>query len=170
MPGAGSSGVEWVMYRNDKSVFTAATMSDDDSSVELSRHRTGMSLQRTRMSADRTLMAVIRTSLSLITFGFTIFQFFRSLRETDLLTGTSHGARNFGLALVSVGVAFLILGIGYHVAFMLRVRRERKSMVRAGLVHPDTFPASMTLMVAVALLLIGVLAAISMWFRVGPFH
>ena len=30
------------------------------------------------MSADRTLMSIIRTSLSLISFGFTIFQFFRS--------------------------------------------------------------------------------------------
>ena len=122
------------------------------------------------MSADRTLMAVIRTSLSLITFGFTIFQFFRSLREAALLSGTNHGARNFGLALVSLGVAILVLGIGYHIAFMLRIRRERQRLVRQGLIHPEAFPASMTLMVAVALLLIGVLAAISMWFRVGPFH
>jgi putative membrane protein len=34
------------------------------------------------MSADRTLMSVVRTSLSLIGFGFTIFQFFRYLRQS----------------------------------------------------------------------------------------
>ena len=162
--------LECIMSWDDKAATNGATMAGDDSSVELSRHRTGMSFQRTRMSADRTLMSVIRTSLSLITFGFTIFQFFRSLRATDLHTGTAYGARNFGLALVILGVVILVLGICYHVAFMLHVRGERRTMVRAGLVHPDAFPASMTLMVAVALLLIGILAVISMWYRVGPFY
>ncbi len=52
-------------------------------SVELSSRRTGMSFQRTRMSADRTLMSVIRTSLSLIGFGFTIFQVFQKLHESE---------------------------------------------------------------------------------------
>jgi putative membrane protein len=51
----------------------------DRISVELSARRTGMSFQRTRMSADRTLMSVMRTSLSLISFGFTIYQFFKSV-------------------------------------------------------------------------------------------
>ena len=59
-----------------------ASLDDPDHvSVELSSRRTGMSFQRTRLSAERTLMSVIRTSLSLISFGFTIFQVFKSMHE-----------------------------------------------------------------------------------------
>ena len=142
----------------------------DDVSTELSRRRTGMSFQRTRMSADRTLMSVIRTSLSLISFGFTIYQFFEHLRESDVISGGRHAARNFGSALLVLGVAMLVLGIVYHVTFMLGLRRERAMMKEAGLIHGESmFPASMTLIVAIALLLIGVLAISSMVFNFGPF-
>src|SRR5262245_24310059 len=88
----------------------------DDPAVELSARRTGMSFQRTRMSADRTLMSVIRTSLSLISFGFTIFQFFEKFEQAHEITGAGP-SRRFGLALVVVGVAMLILGMIYHVQF-----------------------------------------------------
>lgn len=144
--------------------------SDSDRiSVELSSRRTGMSFQRTRMSADRTLMSVIRTSLSLISFGFTIFQVFQKLRDTGTL---AHAAapRNFGTTLVALGILMLILGIAYHVQFMLHLREERKAMVVTGLVHGESkFPPSLTLMTAVLLLLIGIGAIVSMLFQVGPF-
>src|ERR1700749_4817057 len=91
----------------------------DDISVELSSRRTGMSFQRTRMSADRTLMSVIRTSLSLISFGFTIAQVFQHLQDKAMLAGGTHAARNFGLALVYLGVVMTAIGIVYHVQFML---------------------------------------------------
>src|SRR5262245_35180311 len=84
----------------------------DSISVELSARRTGMSFQRTRMSADRTLMSVIRTALSMISFGFTIFQFFQHLVESGTLSGGRHASRNFGLALVLLGVRMLVFGIG----------------------------------------------------------
>src|SRR5512143_298613 len=89
----------------------------DRISVELSSRRTGMSFQRTRMSADRTLMGVIRTSLSLIGFGFTIFQVFQKLVEADVLK-RAQAPRNFGQALVMLGIAALVVGIVYHVRFM----------------------------------------------------
>ena len=143
--------------------------SPDQISVELSSRRTGMSFQRTRMSADRTLMSVIRTSLSLISFGFTIFQVFQKLRDQSLLTGAAP-ARNFGLALVSLGIAMLVIGIVYHVQFMLGLREERKAMTADGLIHGESkFPPSLTLVTAVILLLIGVFAIVSMVFQVGPF-
>src|SRR5512143_2399018 len=97
---------------------TALQATCDDVSVELSARRTGMSFQRTRMSADRTLMSVIRTSLSLISFGFTIFQVFQKLYDAKILK-RAQAARNFGQALVFLGVAMLILGIVYHVKFMV---------------------------------------------------
>jgi putative membrane protein len=140
-----------------------------DANTELSSRRTGMSFQRTRMSADRTLMSVIRTSLSLIGFGFTIAQVFEKLRDQEIIKKAA-APRNFGLALVALGIVMLVLGIGYHVQFMMGLRRLRESMRAEGLVHGETvFPLSLTLVTALVLLLIGVAAIVSMAFRVGPF-
>ena len=64
----------------------------------------------------------------------------------------------------------LVLGIGYHVWFMLGLRRLRKSMRAEGLVHGETvFPVSLTLITALLLLAVGLAAIISMEFQVGPF-
>jgi putative membrane protein len=147
-----------------------SSKSDSDrTSVELAARRTGMSFQRTRMSADRTLMSVIRTSLSLIGFGFTIYQVFAKLYEAEVLKSAA-APRHFGLALVLLGVAMLAVGIGYHVAFMLSLRRQREQMKVEGLVHAESpFPVSLTLIVALLLLAIGVLAIASMVFNAGPF-
>jgi putative membrane protein len=143
--------------------------SSDQISVELSSRRTGMSFQRTRMSADRTLMSVIRTSLSLIGFGFTIFQFFEKLREGNVLS-TAGPARNFGITLVALGIGMLVLGIVYHVQFMLGLRAERLHMKEDGLIHAESiFPVSLTLITAAILLLIGIAAIVSMLFHIGPF-
>jgi len=140
-----------------------------DVNTELSARRTGMSFQRTRLAEDRTLMAVIRTSLSLIGFGFTIYQFFQRLREQDVIT-TAAAPRHFGVTLVALGVAMLILGIIYHVQFMLRLRRLRESMREEGLIHGETvFPVSLTLITAFLLLVVGVAAIVSMEFKIGPF-
>ena len=142
----------------------------DDVSTELSRRRTGMSFQRTRMSADRTLMSVIRTSLSLIGFGFTIYQVFAKLHEADVLKSAA-APHHFGLALVLLGVTMLVVGIGYHVAFMISLRRQREQMKAEGLIHGESqFPVSLTLMVALLLLAIGFLAIASMVFKAGPFE
>jgi putative membrane protein len=139
-------------------------------SVELSSRRTGMSFQRTRLSADRTLMSVIRTSLSLIGFGFTVFQFFRYLQEGAFITADSQAARNFGLALVFLGVGMVTVGILYHGQFMWALRRQRRAMKAEGLIHGESgFPVSFTFIIAILLLLLGVTAFASMVFNVGPF-
>ena len=152
----------------EENVRPAAAMTPDEMSVELSSRRTGMSFQRTRMSADRTLMSVIRTSLSLISFGFTIYQAFGKLAETQ--GWGSAPARRFGVALVLLGVIMLVVGIAYHLAFMAGLRHERERMKMDGLVHAEShFPVSMTLIVAVLLLATGLLAITSMVFRMGPF-
>ena len=140
-----------------------------DPAVELSSRRTGMSFQRTRMSADRTLMSVIRTSLSLISFGFTIYQLFQKLFEQGVVQ-RAQAARNFGIALVALGIAMLTIGIVYHLQFMVGLRTERKALKASGLVHAESrFPPSFTLVTAVLLLAIGVTAILSMVFHVGPF-
>jgi putative membrane protein len=145
-------------------------MISDDPSVELSARRTGMSFQRTRMSADRTLMSVIRTSLSLISFGFTIYQIFEKLKESGVLHHSGAG-KNFGTALLLLGVVMLILGIIYHIQFMLGLRHVRDQMTEDRLIHGQSiFPPSLTLITAIILLIIGVIAILSMSLNIGPFE
>lgn len=138
--------------------------------TELAMRRTGMAFQRTRMAADRTLMAVIRTALSLISFGFTIYTFFNKLKEAGVLKGAA-AARNFGESLVLLGIGMLVLGIIYHVMFMQGLRRSRATMKTEQLIYAESgFPASLVVIVAVVLLLIGLAAAVSMIGHVGPFE
>jgi putative membrane protein len=136
----------------------------DQLSVELSRRRTGMSFQRTRMSADRTLMSVVRTALSLIGFGFTIYQVFEKAKDANLLANAA-APRNLGVALVLLGIGMLMLGIVYHLQFMRALRKTRAEMVAEGLVHGESpFPPSLTLITALILLAIGVVAIVNMVF------
>jgi len=151
--------------------LSPVTSKSDSSAIgtELASRRTGMAFQRTRLSADRTLMAVIRTSLALIGFGFTIFQFFNKLREANLLPADSTTARTFGLSFVVLGILLLVIGVLYHVQFMVQLRATRDEMRDAGLIHAQSgFPISLTLIVALLLFLIGTLAIVGMVFEVGP--
>ena len=73
-------------------------------------------------------------------------------------------------AFVFLGIGMLVVGIGYHIAFMMGLRREREQLKRDGLIHADSqFPVSLTLAVAILLLAIGVAAIVSMVYDVGPF-
>jgi putative membrane protein len=138
-------------------------------SGELSARQTGMAFQRTRMSADRTLMAVIRTSLSLIGFGFTIYQIFQKLYDAQVIK-RAEAPRNFGVGLVALGITMLVLGIAYQIAFMSELRRQRQQMRIDGLIHAEShFPVSLTLLVAIALLVVGIFAILSMVYHTGPF-
>jgi len=142
----------------------------DAASLELSSRRTGMSFQRTRMSADRTLMSIIRTALSLIGFGFTIYQFFGHMLDVPGTTLRPHAPRNFGVALVALGMVMLTLGIVYHLRYMKELRRERALMMGEGLIHGEShYPISLTLITAGLLWLLGLLAIVSMTFNVAPF-
>jgi len=151
------------------STHVTSKSESDRISTELSSRRTGLSFQRTRMSADRTLMSVIRTSLSLISFGFTIYQMFTRAHEAGILE-SSGAARSFGRALVLLGTFMLGLGIAYHVRFMVELRRQRAELKSVELIHGEgRFPVSLTLITAVALLVIGLFALASTVFRAGPF-
>lgn len=115
-------------------------------------------------------MSVIPTSLSLIDFGFTIFQFFGHLRETNLLSGSGRAARNFGTALVFLGVGMLMIGIWCHIQFMLGLRGECERLTAQHLINGESaYRISMTLIVTALLLGTGLFAILSMVFRDGPF-
>jgi hypothetical protein len=62
---------------------------------------------------------------------------------------------------VALGIGMLVLGIVYHVQFMLGLRAERNQMAAGGLVHGESsFPVSLTLVIALILLAIGVSAIV----------
>lgn len=142
----------------------------DHVTVELSSRRTDMSFLQTRMTADQTLMSVIRTSLALMSFGFAMYQFFTKLTDQKTLTATA-APRNFGSALVYLGVGMVAVGITFHIQFMWRLRRERREMRAAGLLHDENgFPLSFTLVVAFLQLFLGIGAIVSVSFGAGPFQ
>ena len=75
-----------------------------------------------------------------------------------------------GTALVALGIGMLVVGIVYHVHFMRALRADREEGVASGQIRGiSPYPVSMTLVVACALLLIGILAISSMVFGVHPF-
>jgi len=81
-------------------------------------------------------MAVIRTFLSLISFGFAIFQFFRQLREQEVVSGTGASQRRFGETLVALGI--VLPGTIYHVQYMRQFRKLRSSTRDDRLIHGET--------------------------------
>ena len=88
------------------------------------------------------------------------------------MTSTLDGnqpVRRFSIALVLLGTGMLVFGIGYHLVFMRGLRQERQQLKKEGLIHAESkFPVSLTL-TAIALLVIGLLAFVSMVFKSGPF-
>ena len=63
----------------------------------------------------------------------------------------------------------IIGGIAFHLQFMYGLRHEREAMKREGLIHAQShFPVSLTLIVAILLLLLGMAAIASLAFGIGP--
>jgi len=128
-------------------------------SDELAQERTDLALERTVIAAERTLMAWIRTSLSMISFGFTIYKFFQYLRESGEIAGVrAHGPRNLGLTLIAIGT----------LALMVAAVQHRQYLARLG-VRQRQYTWSLAFIVAALLALIGTLAFVDMFIRIGPF-
>lgn len=138
--------------------------------TSLSESRTAMSFERTRMSADRTLMSIIRTSLSLISFGFTIHKVFTTLHQSGVIGRMGTAGGFFGQWLLCLGLFLLAGGIVYHLGFMVQLRRKQRAMTAAGGGQDERpFPISLTLIVALWLMLLGVLTTAGAVFHTGPF-
>ncbi len=137
--------------------------------TDMGMRRTGMAIQRTRMAADRTLMAEMRTSLSMISFGFTIYQTFRKLSDATLIAD-SRAPGNFGLSLIVLGLIILVGGIVRHLQFAREMRERRKAMIADGLLHGNApYPISVTLIVAIGLMGVGILAVLNVGFGIQVF-
>jgi putative membrane protein len=137
-----------------------------DASMVLSANRTSLSLERTMMSVDRTLMSAVRTALSLISFGFTIAELFERLRSAGTIAVGQHAARNFGLALILLGVGVLAAGIGVHAYYQRGLVQRRDKLSREHLLPAAArFQTSPTFLAAIVLMVIGIVAALSLVLR-----
>lgn len=117
-----------------------------------------LALQRTVMAADRTLMAWTRTCVSLISFGFTIYKFLQYVRAEGASPGSAEGPRRLAMAMVGLGVAFLLVACLQFWQSMRRLQpRLRSSAWRLSLVLALMFAA------------LGLLALANVAFRIGPF-
>lgn len=129
-----------------------------DADLRLARERTELSAQRTRDAADRTLMAWVRTALSMIAFGFSVFKLFQFLVEER--PGRPHdiaATRTLTLALVVLGTALLLAGMGQYHVTMKRLKKDHDLDRR----FPLTFWA------AACMALIGAYAVLNILFHVG---
>jgi putative membrane protein len=140
-----------------------------EANTELASNRTVMAFERTSFASDRTLMAVVRTSLALIGFGFTIFTFFHTLTEKYLKLPTG-APRRFGGVLIVLGVVLLILGILNHRQETKQRRNQRQELFDLKLVHQPEIPKfSPSMITAILLLLVGLVAILRVIAKVGPF-
>ena len=137
-----------------------------DPATTLSSNRTALSFERTLMSADRTLMSSVRTALSLISFGFTIAQLFTRLLRAGAVSVGTNMPRNFGLALIILGIAILLLGIFSHRHFQRELNQRGDALYRQGLLAMDIhYRLTPTFLAAIGLTAIGVAAVLSLTVR-----
>jgi putative membrane protein len=115
---------------------------------------TKLAFDRTWVAYERTMLAWVRTATSLITFGFSVYKFFEILRAENARTNQLFGARQFGLLLVSIGLASLALAT---VEYRQNIRRLGEEY--------EGRPRSLAVIVAALISILGIVAMILMIFR-----
>jgi putative membrane protein len=135
------------------------TMSKDRGTV-LAEERTDLAFERTIIASERTLMAWIRTALSMIGFGFTIYKFFQYQAE-EIAAGNirrPQAPRNLGLTLIALGTLALSAAAWQHRVFLNKLGA-----------HQSRYVWSVSFVVAMALILIGIVTFYGVLLRHGPF-
>jgi putative membrane protein len=109
---------------------------------------------RTGLALDRTTLAWIRTTLTMASFGFGMVAFFRSLRQENASEETirlHHGAVQFGVGLILLGLVATLLAAASHWSTVRRLRLGQQPVLRQ-------WPLSITVA-----LLVGVLCLAGLW-------
>jgi putative membrane protein len=131
-----------------------------DRGTLLAEERTDFALQRTILASERTLMAWIRTAISMIGFGFSIYKFFQYQAE-EIAAGTirrPQAPRNLGMTLIALGTLGLTAAAWQH-----RVALNRMGALQSRHLWSISF------VVAIAVILIGVATFYGVLLRHGPF-
>ena len=115
---------------------------------------TRLAFERTWVAYERTMLAWVRTATSLITFGFSVYKFFQIVREEGGPTRHLIGSRQFGVILVSIGLASLALATVEY----------RQNIRRLGAQYEGR-PRSLAVIVAALISILGVIALALMIFR-----
>jgi putative membrane protein len=120
---------------------------------------------RTRLALERTFMAWIRTAVSLIGFGFTIVQFFQRLQGMDAENGRQmrpETPRDLGLALIATGIGVLAIS-SWQYRDGIKYLWSAPFASIAG--QSDKAHRTPVFAAAMVLLLIGIAAFVSVFFR-----
>jgi putative membrane protein len=139
--------------------MSLAERTPKDRGTVLAEERTNLALQRTIAAGERTLMAWIRTSLSMIGFGFSIYKFFQYLPE-EIAAGNirrPQAPRNLGLSLIALGTVALAAAAWQHRNYLKRVGA------------PQPLYRSLSFIVAIFVILIGIITFYGVLLRRGPF-
>src|SRR5271154_6111839 len=131
-----------------------------DRGTILAEERTDLAFQRTIIAAERTLMAWIRTALSMIGFGFTIYKFFQ-YQADEIAAGTikrPQAPRNLGMSLIALGTLALAAAAWQHRVFLNGIGASRGRHLW-----------SVSFVVALAVILIGIVTFYGVLLRHGPF-
>lgn len=115
---------------------------------------TRLAFERTWVAYERTMLAWVRTATSLITFGFSVYKFFQIFREESGRTSHLLGSRQFGLLLVSIGLASLALAT-----------LEYRQNIRMLGAQYQGRPRSLAVIVAALISILGILALTVMLVR-----
>jgi len=132
----------------------------EDRGTVLAERRTNLAIKRSAIAAERTLMAWIRTAISMIGFGFTIFKFFQYMNEESSVASIRHAEtpRNLGMTLVAVGTLALAVAAWQHRVFLKDIGESQAQHV-----------SSISFVVAIVVVLIGLLTFCGVLLRVGPY-
>jgi uncharacterized membrane protein YidH (DUF202 family) len=131
-----------------------------DRGTVLAEERTDLAIKRTVMASERSLMAWIRTTISMVGFGFTIYKFFQYLPE-EIAKGNiprPQTPRNLGLSLIALGTLALAAAAWQHRRFLNEIGATQGRHLW-----------SISFIVAILVVLIGVLTFYGVLLRHGPF-
>jgi putative membrane protein len=131
-----------------------------DKGTTLAELRTDLAVQRTLIAAERTLMAWIRTAISMIGFGFTIYKFFQ-YQADEIAAGNirrPQAPRNLGMSLIALGTLALSAAAWQHRRFLKEIG-----------VNQTRHVLSVSFVVAIFVILIGVITLYGVVLRHGPF-
>jgi putative membrane protein len=112
-----------------------------------------LALERTRIAYERTLMAWVRTGASMITFGFSVYKFFDfELKRTEI-EASSIGPREFGIALISIGLVTLVTGRLEHRRDLHLLKNDYPGMPMSGTRIVQTLVAGLGALALLAVIL-----------------